>query len=719
MKKTALILVFVLIASAIFSKEIPKDIALKVAKNHYYQSKISAKKSEVIDFNDIKLQCILDASTNEDSGFYIFNVNEQNGFVIVSADDNIKPILAYSLEAGFNIGNIAPSQQYLLDYYSLMIQKVKKGELVKSDECSKTWQDLTEFTPQSKFELKTTVPGLLDPIKWNQSNPYNAMCPTATGTYGGYGGRCPVGCVAIAMLQIMKYYSWPNAGMGSYTHLSWDNGGHGDFTVDFSQQTYDWNSMPYDANQENDELAKTCFQAGVAVKMHWAPEGSGAWPEDVAYALVNYFSYQDNIDLVVKDDYYDEEEWKSLLRDQIDQKMPIFYVGYSDEAGHAWNCDGYQGEDHFHMNWGWGGYGNGFYTLEALGTSATPGSGEGNYSQWQHALINIFPDGEFPSYCNDITTINGTEGAFDDGSAYQNYQNNSNCTYIIEPDCKQITILEFTKFDLASGDVIQIWDGSPEDENLIATLSSDNPPAEQEFQAISGKMTLTFTSDESSNSDGWAVQYSSKSCVANKILTESSGTFDDGSKSCQYAGATLCSWTIQPQNANNIYIDFDSFDLGEGIDFVEVYKNSLSSANLIETFNSENTPNNTITVNAPTAIVRFFAASNSLLGDGWQLSYNSDATSQISNKLYNDISVFPNPATVKSDLEFSYSKNTIAQISVYSVLGERLGFVNYKTIPGKNTISVSDLINEANPGIYYITISFGDDYYSSSFVISE
>jgi hypothetical protein len=107
------------------------------------------------------------------------------------------------------------------------------------------------------------------------------------------------------------------------------------------------------------------------------------------------------------------------------------------------------------------------------------------------------------------------------------------------------------------------------------------------------------------------------------------------------------------------------------------------------------------------------------LGDGWQLNYNSDATSQISNKLHNDIAVFPNPATLQSNLEFSYNKNTIAQISVYSVLGERLGFVDYKTIAGKNTISISDLINEANPGIYYITISFGDDYYSSSFVLSE
>ena len=458
MKKLFFIFIALFFLNNAFAGFVSQEIAIKVAHNYFYQASYSAKGSS-LRYHDISLQCVQEANYSSNSWFYVFNVNGNESFVIVSASDKVTPVLAYSFESGFNLNNICPAQQYLLDIYSSIIKDAEDSRLICNPESEQLWIDLTTYSPEDGIKQKNTVSPLLGTIAWNQSMPYNAMCPEAEGTYAGYGGRCPVGCSAIAMLQIMKYYNWPDSGTGSYIHYADENGGFGNIYVNFAQQTYDWYSMPNAATQLNDELAKMCFHAGVAVKMHWSAEGSGAWPGDVAEALINYFSYQDNIELLEKE-YYSEQEWKTILRSQIDAKKPIFYVGYSDEAGHAWNCDGYQDEDYFHMNWGWGGYGNGFYTLDALGTSATPGNTEGNYNQWQHALINITPVGGFPKYCVENFETGGSEGSFDDGSSYENYQNNSTCYYVIEPECKQIVQVKFDSFNLAAGDELYLWDGS-------------------------------------------------------------------------------------------------------------------------------------------------------------------------------------------------------------------------------------------------------------------
>jgi hypothetical protein len=718
MKKILFILYALLIGSFVFGTQVPKELAEKVALNHFYQSVKSLDNYRNVSYNDIKLNCIYEPSSGNDQEYFIFNINNDEGFVIVSADDNIKPILAYSMQSGFNIGNVSPSQQSLLNYYSEMNKAAIEDRLIIKEDIRNEWLELAEFNPENGFKNKTTVEGLLDPIIWNQNYPYNAMCPAADGTYTGYGGRCPVGCSAIAMLQIMKYYNWPSSGVGSYTHTSDENGGFGDFTVNFGQNTYNWYSMPDEGQQYNEELAKICFHAGVAIRMWWSPEGSAAGPEDVAYALMYYFKYQDNIELVEKD-YYDEEEWKTLLRAQIDVKKPIFYVGYSDEAGHAWNCDGYQGADHFHMNWGWGGYGNGFYTLDALGTHATPGSGEGNYCYWQHALINIFPEGTYPVYCSNELNLNGNEGSFDDGSSLYNYKNNSSCTYIIEPECRQIVFLKFTKFDLASGDIINVWDGDITDNVLLASFDAQNPPSDEEYVALSGKMTINFITDASNTAEGWAVNYRTRTCQSNSYLTQPVGSFDDGSKDCDYSKSTLCSWFIQPPDVNRIEISFDYFDLGGQIDFVRVYKNSINSANLIELYDLNNIPEQPLTVESGVAIVQFFASSSSILGSGWKINYSSELSEKSEIEIAEDLQIFPNPGSINSNIIINQETSCTCEIVVYNILGEIVSTKSCELVSGKNSIPISEILLKTKSGIYFISLKTNDEVYSTRFVLLD
>lgn len=698
-----------------YAAMVDKEMAQKVAENYYFMAISSYDKSMQYEPENISLVCIKDASEHDYSAYYIFNSQTTDGFIIVSASDKVKPILAYSFESKFNSSNIAPSQQYLLDYYQNMIIGVEDGRVIPDKDATTQWKLLSDITKASTLKNFTTVPGLLGNISWNQSMPYNAMCPQADGAYQGYGGRCPVGCSAIAMLQIMKYYNWPPSGTGSYTHTSNENGGFGDITVNFGQFEYNWAAIPDHANQPNDELSKICFHGGVAAKMYWSPQGSGAWPDDVAFGLINYFGYQDNISLEEKE-YYPENEWKDMLRSQIDNKKPIFYVGYTDEAGHAWNCDGYQGDDHFHMNWGWGGSGNGFYTLDALGTSATPGSSEGNYNQYQHALFDIYPNGSYPNYCQNNFVVTSNQGSFDDGSSVLDYQNNQSCTYVIEPECKNIVELEFTKFELASGDVLQLWDGSVDDNKLLGTFDNDNQPENTVYRATSGKLTITFDTDDSQAGDGWKINYETKICLTKLPITESSGSFEDGSGDCNYSKSLFCSWLLTPEDANRIFLNFEYFDLTGSTDFVDIYFKKIASTNLSYKFDRDNLPEETLVIFSDTVIVRFFTGSFSTSGDGWKINYSSIFTESNRENENEKITIFPNPGGNNSVLFFESNIKTSAEISVVNTLGEIVAKKDLELMQGINQIPLSNLTRNLDNAMYLILLKENNNNYNIRFV---
>ncbi len=109
MKKLVIFLFSLLIATFIYAAKVPKEYAQKVALNHYYQCVKSL--GVEIKQTDLQINCIQEVSLDNDACYYVFNINNDEGFVIVSADDNIKPIWAYSLQSAFNIWNISPSQQ--------------------------------------------------------------------------------------------------------------------------------------------------------------------------------------------------------------------------------------------------------------------------------------------------------------------------------------------------------------------------------------------------------------------------------------------------------------------------------------------------------------------------------------------------------------------------------------------------------------------------------
>lgn len=678
-----------------YAKDIPADVASKAGKNFYYQ-RINQK--EPTDYNSITLELIKTRIYKNETCYYAFDVNAGQGFILVSADDAVKPILAYSDESGFNAGNMHPGQADLLKYYAAQVHYVKTNQ-IKSDACAQAdWRKLLQYKPENGIkETRGVEPLML--VTWNQDWPYNGLCPEDA---GGSNGHVYVGCVATAMCQVMKYYNYPETGEGQKTHSSWWNGGYGNITINFSQENYNWYAMPNDVNYFNEDVAKINFHAGVAVSMYWGPDGSASSTANIEDALEDYYKYDTDCQVVSKSGYT-ESNWISLLKGQLDEGMPLVYSGSpSSGAGHAWNCDGYD-DDEFHMNWGWSGYGNGYYTLDNLNSSATPGGEENNMIYNQQAVINIYPRSGYPEYCSGTITINASEGAFEDGSSNENYQSDQSCQYLIQPPCGSSVQLIFDRFDLGNGDELRIYDGSSTSSPLLETFDNANPPAGS-VSGSSENMLLVFDTDDSDTGEGWYAHFHTEYCRMNASSTAPSGTVTDGSgPSCEYENSTVCSWKIEPEGAQQITLKFTEFDLAGNIDYLTIYKNSLGDANKIAEYNASNPPPAELTVNAPVVAMVFFT-DGSDVGDGWTIDYTSSESDIATNTVLNSVEVFPNPSQGDIFLNFNMRKAEQLSLKLYDVCGKQLASTKQQFSSGYHQIRLNDYLHMPESGIYFLEV---------------
>ncbi len=712
MKKLYLLAIILLVSASAFASLVTKKDAEKVAKNHYYQSinNITPTKWE-----NIKLSCIIDPNENSSFNFYVFNINGDEGFVIVSSDDKIKPILSYSFEGGFNYNNMHPGQNEILKYYKDCISFASNSDMEASEKVAQEWQELREFNYENGFKQRSTSPNLLKNIKWNQSWPYNSQCPEDP---DGISGHVPVGCVATAMLQVMKYYNWPSSGEGSKYHGNWSNGGYGNITINFANQTYDWASIPNVASSYvNPELGKVNLHAGVAVSMYWGPDGSGSQTYKIEDALEDYFKYSTAANYIEKSNY-DETVWKNKIKEQIDDGKPIVYAGTSTTVGHAWNCDGYQ-DDSYHMNWGWGGAGNGYYTLDNLTSTATVGGPENNFNQNQEMVIDIYPRAGYPEYCNNTRTITGKEGYFDDGSANENYQNNQNCVYVIEPTCGKVISLKFMDFDLAAGDEVILFEGDENSTTVLETFDQNNPPSNSYYTSMKGALTIKFNTDGSENAQGWNVSYKVKNCKTGNVLTEPSGSLSDGSGVCEYSNSSVCTWKINPENVSWIRLNFEDFDLAGNMDYVKIFKDDFTPANEVALFNKDDVPTEEIVINSNIVNVQFYA-DNSEVASGWKINYTSSQSDIEENKLLSNFSVIPNPGNLNSIVQFSITNNSETNIRVTNILGKTIAIKDFSLTTGLHRFNLSDIVEtKLNAGVYYISIDANNQIKTQKFVIVE
>lgn len=386
MRKSLLILLqIIMFAMPLFAERVDEKTAQKVAETFL--------KNIGVEFSDMTSADVM--SKGEFRNFYVFNASE--GFVIVSADDCVIPVLAYSKTGRFVVDDMPENISYWLSDYDRQIQEAIESGESPSVEIVSLWKDLMLGKPNAA-KSDVVVDALIQ-TNWNQSAPYNNLCPYSN----YYGDRCVTGCVATAMAQVMKFWNHPAVGVGSNSYVPAGSSAPnlGTQSANFAATQYDWYNMPLIAttsssSTEQQAVATLMYHCGVSVNMMYNVSqngGSGAYSENVPAALKNYFNYKSSLAGKYRSNY-SEANWKNLLKTELNAHRPIYYSGSGSGGGHAFVCDGYDSDDYFHFNWGWAGSCDGFYAI----TNIAPGAGgigsgsTGSYNNYNYAIFGIEPN---------------------------------------------------------------------------------------------------------------------------------------------------------------------------------------------------------------------------------------------------------------------------------------------------------------------------------------
>lgn len=376
----------------------------------FFCNKTSLKTAPVVDL-------VMTGDRDGSVSWYGFN-NEAGGFVFVGAAENGPEILGYGDEGAIVADRLPDNIAYWLSLYGAEESRNKVGA-VKSD-----------IAPLIKTQ-------------WKQETPFNNNCVRI------FDNPSVTGCVPIAMAQVMYYYQWPKVGNGTHKYSFRLNVGGSIETfkpsAHFGETHYDWSNIKQDYGSgyttlQAQAVAQLVYHCGVSVNTEYAGAGSSASISDIPYAFNRYFGYSDDIEYVDRKDYNDAE-WHDVIYNELKESRPVIYSGQAPEGGHAFIIDGYK-NGNYHVNWGWGGYLDGYFTID--GTTALKPDDE-SYAADQTAVIGIYPAAE--GVYGDIIAIQCAE-------AYSASLSDNTLTFsgkFVNMTSESLTIYNYTVFDYTDG----------------------------------------------------------------------------------------------------------------------------------------------------------------------------------------------------------------------------------------------------------------------------
>ena len=339
-------------------------------------------------------------------GIYLFTATD-GGFVLVAADDAVRPILGYSITGTLIPSDVPPAlQQWLQDYQQEIVSlQEAKGYPVHAEWY--TWEN--NLTP--KDDTASGVAPLITTF-WDQTYPYNGYCP----------GGSAVGCAATAQAQVMNFWKHPAFGVGSH---SYNHARYGVQSADFAHTLYDWDNMPAVATYnspmvEKEAVATLMYHCGVSLDMDYDPNGSAAAGlagmegiSSIDNSLKDYFCYSPSMRVAHKFMGYTNDQWRNLLTAELDLGHPIVYTGSGDAGGHGFVCDGYDSRGYMHFNFGWSGRGDGYFPVDSIspGVGGVGGNGTYTFNQSNSALLGLVPD--YRMRVSDTLFSMGREGGDD------------------------------------------------------------------------------------------------------------------------------------------------------------------------------------------------------------------------------------------------------------------------------------------------------------------
>lgn len=385
MRKHTLLLFLLLMAMPVLAENRSFRQAREIAERH------AAKNGVHIGLQSVKRAKVLNKqqSTTSSRGYYVFPHDGNCGYTIVSGDDRMPEIVGYSTTDTYSEGNMPDGMKHLMQAYEAMATALANGD-AKAERCLAEKEALAA---DSTYRQPRVAPLLAD-IAWGQTEPYNNLCPMYDGQR-----RTVTGCVATAMAQLMMYYKYPQtlkSDIPAYQTSSYQL----DMPLVSAGERYDWDNMlpqysgsAYTAAQAN-AVAKLMYHCGLSAKADHGPS-TGAWC--TPYVLVKYWGYDPDVIKHLYREKFSLREWTAILDAELQASRPVYYTGCSTTSGgHAFLCDGADGNGLYHINWGWSGWSNGYFDITVLNSdysgaeSATAPADGYNYTC--KMIVGIMPD---------------------------------------------------------------------------------------------------------------------------------------------------------------------------------------------------------------------------------------------------------------------------------------------------------------------------------------
>jgi len=696
MKKILVFLIFSLFAPAISFTQgafITEEQAISVAKKIYFERVQSRRLVEAVNLKIINSFTI---EENKDIFYYVFNFST-GGFMAISSHSANPPVLCYTFYGKYEPFHQPDNFQAWMEQYKRQIAFSIETKAQPSAETAALWRYYLEtpLTAIHPFSGREVLP--LTTSTWDQGKYYNEMCPADP---SGPSGHCYTGCVATAMGQVMNYFRWPDTGTGSY---SYECPPYGTLSADFGSANYQWDLMETSLGHSNPEVAELLYHLGVSVDMVYGPDGSGMYNHKAAYSLKTFFKYSPETQYVFRDST--SMDWDSLLIAHLDQEIPMYYAGWSvpDTNGHAFVCDGYQGNDYFHFNWGWNGSYDGYFYTDDL----TPGGSLFNLAQ--ELIIHAVPDTnlfDYPLYCEGQKNYSTLFGTIDDGSGpLYPYQNEAACSWLITPaDSVNNITLSFLIFRTDTSDFVTVYDGDSITAPILGIFSGDMLP--DPVTTTGDGMLVVFETGPDETGEGFLASFKSEIpvyCSGTTILTAQTDTLTDGSGNWDYQDNSACLWRILPEGASYVTLYFTEFETEAGFDLLKIY--DLQSQQLLSEYSGSYSPGVPDPVTSPSGkMFLAFSSNYSVTAPGWKAYYESNLVNLPEVSEEGNMLIFPNPTNGLLTIQLKNFSGPDVKLGLTDLSGR---IVLFKEIQYTGEKQIRFDLRQLSPGIYILSSESG------------
>ena len=564
---------------------------------------------------------------------YIFNA--ENGFVVVSGDKNVMPVLSFSDHQLYNDSDVVPPFEMWINHYANQIEQIRR-EQISQPQYVEYWQSILSDAPA--FRSGDEVEPLML-SQWDQGEYYNYYCPR---DLNGQNGRTVTGCVATAMGQLLYYFRFPQTGTGSY---SYTDANYGVQSADYGNTTYDYNAMCDKPSQINPEICKLIYHCGVGVDMVYGPNGSGMYNHSAARVLRTYFKFSPETEYLYRDST--DLNWDSVIVSHLSRRIPMYYAGWSvpNINGHGFICDGYKTVDSnyfFHFNFGWSGYMDNYYYTNSLFV------GSSNFNLAQELIINAYPDTTQYTYptpqpLTDTLMLTADEGTFTDGSqTWETCAPGMDYTWVISPESYNLESISLKiDYNIAAGDTLYV-------------SSSANMTTPQAITADTGSLSLNQNTPSytvrlvthTTASEGFRAHYTAHRtvfCDGTNMFSAATGNLSDGSGDALYNNFTSCKFRLMLNSSYSAtHFHINSLDLEEGHDYLHFYNNLVTNANYMFSLTGHISDSNFVVDTRRLCLV--FETDEAGRDAGFDIDYSAGHVG-IDSHNSDALSLWPNPAS--------------------------------------------------------------------------